>query len=82
MATHSSILAGIIPCIEEPGKLQSIASQRVAYGRAIEQACMHDPRNPHRHSSEEITEHYRKGKERIILPFIDVALLLDSGISG
>ena len=29
MATHSSILAWIIPCAEEPGRLWSIASQRV-----------------------------------------------------
>ena len=38
MATLSSILAGIIPWTEEPGRLQSIASQRGAYDRAIEQA--------------------------------------------
>ena len=29
MATHSRILAGKITCIEEPGGLQSIGSQRV-----------------------------------------------------
>ena len=29
MATHSSILAWRIPWIEEPGRLQSIGSQRV-----------------------------------------------------
>ena len=27
MATHSSILAWEIPCIEEPGRLQSMGSQ-------------------------------------------------------
>ena len=31
MATHSSILAGRIPWAEEPGKLQSMGSQRVGY---------------------------------------------------
>ena len=31
MATHSSILAWRIPWMEEPGGLQSIASQRVRY---------------------------------------------------
>ena len=28
-ATHSSILAWKIPCTEEPGRLQSMGSQRV-----------------------------------------------------
>ena len=31
MATHSSILAWEIPWREEPGELQSIATQRVRY---------------------------------------------------
>ena len=31
MATHSSILAGRIPWIEEPGGLQSMGSQRVGH---------------------------------------------------
>ena len=31
MATHSSILAGRIQWIEEPGRLQSIGSQRVRH---------------------------------------------------
>ena len=31
MATHSSILSGKIPGIEEPGRLQSIGSQGVKY---------------------------------------------------
>ena len=31
MATHSSILAWKIPCSEEPGKLQSMESQRVRH---------------------------------------------------
>ena len=31
MATHSSILAGKIPCTEEPGGLQSMRSQRVRH---------------------------------------------------
>ena len=31
MATHSSILAWIIPRTEEPGSLQSMGSQRVRY---------------------------------------------------
>ena len=31
MATHSSILAWRIPCMEEPGGLQSTGSQRVGH---------------------------------------------------
>ena len=31
MATHSSILAGIIPWAEKPGGLQSMGSQRVGH---------------------------------------------------
>ena len=31
MATHSSILAWKIPCVEEPGRLQSMESQRVRH---------------------------------------------------
>ena len=31
MATHSSILACRIPWIEEPGRLQSVGSQRVRH---------------------------------------------------
>ena len=31
MATHSSILAWKIPSMEEPGRLQSMGSQRVRY---------------------------------------------------
>ena len=31
MATHSSILAGRIPCREEPGGLQSMGSHRVRH---------------------------------------------------
>ena len=35
MATHSSTLAWKIPWTEEPGRLQSIESQRVRHDRAI-----------------------------------------------
>ena len=31
MATHSSVLAWKIPWVEEPGKLQSVGSQRVGH---------------------------------------------------
>ena len=34
MATHSSILAWEIPCIEEPAGLQSMGSQRVGHDLA------------------------------------------------
>ena len=34
MATHSSILAWEIPWMEEPGRLQSMGSQRVRHDRA------------------------------------------------
>ena len=36
MATHSSILAWNIPWTEEPGGIQSMDSQRVRHGLAIE----------------------------------------------
>ena len=35
MVTHSSILAWIIPSIEEPGSLQSMGLQRVRHNWAI-----------------------------------------------
>ena len=37
MATHSSILAGEIPWIEEPGRLWSMGSQRVGHDLATKQ---------------------------------------------
>ena len=38
MATHSSILAWKIPWTEEPGRLQSMGSQRVGHDLVTEQA--------------------------------------------
>ena len=40
METHSSILAWRIPCRKEPGRLQSIGSQRVRHNWS-DWACMH-----------------------------------------
>ena len=40
MATHSSILARRIPWTEEPGRLQSMGSQRVGHDGS-DVACMH-----------------------------------------
>ena len=37
MATHSRILAWRIPWTEEPGRLQSVGSQRVGHDCAIQQ---------------------------------------------
>ena len=37
MATHSSILAWEVPWTEEPGRLQSMRSQRVRYNSATKQ---------------------------------------------
>ena len=37
LATHSSILAWEIPWTEEPGRLQSIGSQRVGHDLGTEQ---------------------------------------------
>ena len=37
MATHSSILAWRIPWTEEPGRLQSMESQRVGHNLATKQ---------------------------------------------
>ena len=34
MATHSRTLAGKIPWVEEPGRLQSMGPQRVGHDRA------------------------------------------------
>ena len=41
LATHSSILAWEIPWTEEPGKLQSVESQRVRYDLATKQQRMY-----------------------------------------
>ena len=41
MATHSSILARIIPWTEEPGGLQCMGSQRVEHDCVTEHACIH-----------------------------------------
>ena len=38
MATHSSILAWEIPWTEEPGRVQSMASQRVRHNSVSEHA--------------------------------------------
>ena len=46
MATHFSILAWKIPWTEEPGRLQSIGSQRFRYDWATTHACMIDTRYP------------------------------------
>ena len=40
MATHSSILAGIIPWTEKPGGLQSMGSQRVRHNGVTEHALL------------------------------------------
>ena len=40
MATHSSIFAWRIPWTEEPGRQQSIGSQKVGYDESY-LACMH-----------------------------------------
>ena len=39
MTTHSSILAWRIPWTEEPGGLQSMASQRVRHDQATSHTC-------------------------------------------
>ena len=41
LATHSSILVWEIPRTEEPGRLQSMRSQRVGHDRATEHAHTH-----------------------------------------
>ena len=41
MATHSSILAWEIPWIDEPGRLQSMGSQRVGHDLVAEQQQQH-----------------------------------------
>ena len=48
-ATHSSILAWEIPRTEEPGRLQSMGSQRARYNWS-NLACMHAPLACNRHS--------------------------------
>ena len=40
MATHSSILAWKNPWMEEPGKLQSMGSQRVGHDWATSLSCI------------------------------------------
>ena len=41
MATHSSVLAWEIQWTEEPGRLQSMGSQRVGYDLATEDTSLH-----------------------------------------
>ena len=43
MATHSSILAWRIPCAEEPGRIQSMGSQRVRHDWATEHEHFLEP---------------------------------------
>ena len=43
MATHSSILAWEILCTEEPGRLQSVGSQRIDSGTQQQQLCLIAP---------------------------------------
>ena len=40
MATHSSILAWKIPWMEEPGRLQSMGSQRIGHNLATKQQML------------------------------------------
>ena len=47
MATHSSILACIIPRTEEPGGLQSMGSQRAGHDLVTEPSAQ-DPSGPFR----------------------------------
>ena len=41
MATHSSILAWKIPWMEEPGRLQSMESQRVRHFASLQPVFLH-----------------------------------------
>ena len=41
MATHSSILAWKIPWTEEPGRLQSVGSERVGHDGATEDGLLY-----------------------------------------
>ena len=47
MATHSRILAWRFPWTEEPGRLQSMGSQRVRYDLMTEHTYMHTINIPH-----------------------------------
>ena len=55
MATHLSILAWNIPWMEQPGRLQSIGSQRV--GHDLETKCKHT--HTHTHKRERETQENR-----------------------
>ena len=48
MATHSSILTWEIPCTEEPGRLQSMGTQRLRHDLATE--CTHTHTHTHTHN--------------------------------
>ena len=52
MAVYSSILARKILWTEEPGRLQSMGSQRVGHDWATEHACTHAHTHTHTHKSE------------------------------
>ena len=67
MATHSSILSWKIPGIEEPGRLQSMTSQRVRHNRAT---------NRHAHSKH-INE-YQSNVSLLFDAFLNLSVLNDS----
>ena len=64
MATHSSILAWKIPCTEEPGRLQSMGSQRVRQNQN-DLAHKHQENTYKRRTKKGIKAcHYKKKKHK------------------
>ena len=60
MATHSSILAWVIPWTEEIGGLQSMGSQRVRHDSATEHARAHT--HTHTHTPQGKSREQLKGR--------------------
>ena len=75
MATHSSILAWEIPWTEEPGRLQSIGSQRVGHNLVTKQQQIY---MIHYHKTEYIVQkHY----DEMLIDIMVVLLLYSYALS-
>ena len=67
MATHSSFLAWKIPGIEEPGRLQSMASQRIRHNQATD-----------RHAHNKHINEYQSHVSFLFDAFLNLSVLNDS----
>ena len=76
MAVYSSILARKILWTEEPGRLQSMGSQRVGHDWATEHACTHAHTHTHTHKSEYRGLFLKLSFVNLDIVFLDVRSLI------